>query len=106
MRLRMKIILHPMKGHSPKNRFLEEWIADFLAGKDLSNRVKEGVSLPAIPTISQGARVEIVYGISHGKSGAVLVEIEGDPNYQWLSFHLEFTTFKADTIGNVILTKG
>lgn len=102
----MKIILHPMKGHSPKNRFLEEWAADFLAGKDMSDRVKKGSRLPSIPFIAQEAVVEIVYGISHGKSGAVLVKIEGDPNLQWLSFHLEFTTFKADTIGHLILTKG
>lgn len=102
----MEVIINAYSGHSPKNRFLEEWVYNYLAQKDLGNKISEELILPSFPSLNSGSILEIKYGISHGKVGAVLVSVLNDENVKWLSFHMTFKNNKANQISNVILTKG
>lgn len=100
----MQIILNNAKGHSPKNRFLEQWVADLLEGKPLDETLTENCVLPQLPLLSQDAIMTIQYGITHGKVGAVLVKVDNDHQINWLSCHVRFKTVKADKIEEAILT--
>lgn len=100
----MKINLPKSSGHSPKNAFLVRWVLDFIQGNTIYDRVKSDVVLPVIPKFSKNSTVSIEYGISHGKIGVVLVKVEDDKkSKKYLSFHLEFSTFKAQEISKIII---
>lgn len=101
----MKINLPKSSGHSPKNVFLVQWVLDFIQGNTIDDRVKDEAILPAIPEFSKNSIISIEYGISHGKIGVVLVKVEDDKAKKYLSFHLEFSTFKAQEISKVIIIK-
>ncbi len=100
----MKVILPEYIGHSPKNKFLEMWVFDYLTNPELLRDKTNGNLRLKKLNFSKDTHINILYGISHGKVGSVLLKVfEREKNY-FMSFHLEFETFKAEKISSCIIT--
>ncbi len=85
--------------NSPKNAFVEDFVVDWLASGDLSDRMEGGASLPEVP--GGLAEIEISHAISHGKIGAANGVITANGSKKRFAVFIEFASTKGTLARNV-----
>ncbi|MDO4813526.1 MAG: hypothetical protein Q3988_00370 [Gemella sp.] len=98
----MEVILNSTQKNSPKNAFLEKLTYDILTNSVNEEHLDFPLSDIELPRLRDEI-LTIKHGISHGKVGSVLVKVDNG-ELEWLSFHYEFKTFKAEKIISCIVT--
>lgn len=97
----MKITRSGECKNSPKNAFVEDFVVDLLAGKDLSGRM-EGVA-----SLAEGldglTEIEIAHAISHGKVGAANGTIKAGGSARAFAVVIEFTSTKGTLVRHMDL---
>lgn len=102
----MKVTQRANCKNAPKNQKVADMVFAILSQDEITvnEKFEEGLESIQLPSLDKVNEVLIEVAISHGKSSSCLCSYTLNNENRYIGFFLEFTTHKAETFNEIIVT--